>query len=378
VTTRQVLVSSNDTNNAGFNALTAGWSGTITTTVFGTLTNQFNGLTVSSLLFNTPLKKLILILPGTLPQTFFKSLTISDVTNPSDTDPVTVLSTNAAEYITSVDASGNELTYFSWDFPSSTPISTGATYYVDVANDTATLTTSFNCECVDQNLNETLGALRRRMLVRLGYSAQADNPPPGMTDLLDDFLRSAQRVLYLRYKQFQIERFFKWTLVPNVRFYDFANNDDQCGKRLDARTVTGVWLKDLNNVWFDMRQGIPPAYYTSSAFPGYPSRYEFRSCIEIFPAPSAAYEMYIKGRFGLDRLTQDADQTTVDSELVFLTALSRAKAHYNQPDASATAADANSYLAELIRSGHQGARYVPGVAPSAPWTKPHFLPLDNP
>ena len=38
---------------------------------------------------------------------------------------------------------------------------------------------------------ETLQTLRNRILRRLGFAAQISNPPPGMAELVDDFLKSA-------------------------------------------------------------------------------------------------------------------------------------------------------------------------------------------
>ncbi len=237
---------------------------------------------------------------------------------------------------------------------------------------------SFNCDCDDDNLNETLAQLRRRMLVRLGYSAQADNPPPGMADLLDDFLVQAQRFLYRRYHAIRTIRFFTWTMTPGVRFYDIPDTDGTCTKRLDPLKVQWVGMQDANNVWYPMYNGIPPEFYTSVNFLGYPSRYEIRQCIEVFPAPAAAYKLRIKGDFGLEAFVADGDQTTIDSELVFMWALANAKAHYGQADANNVAGQADTYLKELISGSHMTARYVPGTSPAMPYSKPVFLPLQTP
>lgn len=86
-----------------------------------------------------------------------------------------------------------------------------------------------NCDC-DSGLsgNKTLLQLRTEMMRRLGYSAQAANPPPGMADLLDSFLRDSQDQLYLQYKEFRTERFFKWRTAVGGRFYGLANNTEDC------------------------------------------------------------------------------------------------------------------------------------------------------
>lgn len=239
---------------------------------------------------------------------------------------------------------------------------------------------NFNCQCDDGFYNnEVLLDLRTRMLVRLGYAARADDPPPGMPLLLDDFLRSAQRVLYRRYPALETERYFSWTMDPTnggERFYGIRdNNDANCTKKLDPYKINAAYIEDLNGVWMPLVRGIPGTFYTATNFQGIPSHYEVRQCIEVFPAPAQAYTLRIKGRFGLNRFTQDTDQTTIDSELVFLWALANAKNHYGQPDADDIAAQAQTYLRELIAGAHGTARYIPGTFEEPNLPQPIFLPL---
>jgi len=239
---------------------------------------------------------------------------------------------------------------------------------------------SFNCAC-DEGFygTETLLDLRTSLLERLGYASQADNPPPGMARLMDNFLRRGQEFLYRRHRALQTERFFQWPMVVGERFYDIPDNElDGCTKRLDAYKISGVYVEDLNGVWTPLRKGIPPTFYTSVNFNGLPVRYEIRQCIEIFPAPSAEYTLWVKGHFGMNRFTEDTDTSTLDSELVFLWALANAKNHYGQPDAADVATQAQAYLRELVAGSHGTARYVPGTIELPPETPPIFLPLQVP
>lgn len=234
----------------------------------------------------------------------------------------------------------------------------------------------FNCECDDESGYETLGQLRRRLLIRLGFAAQADNPPPGMALLLDEFLLGAQRYLYRTFKALRTERFFRWDMEAGNRFYDLPNNDDTCSKKLDPYRVTWVGIQDQNQVWTPMIEGIPPEFYTGVAFQGLPERYEIRQCIEVFPAPYAGLTLRIKGHFGLSAFVADDDVATIDSELVFLWALGNAKAHYGHPDAGNIASQANNYRRDLVTGAHLTKRYVPGTVPAPPWTRPKFLPVN--
>jgi hypothetical protein len=238
---------------------------------------------------------------------------------------------------------------------------------------------SFNCSC-DEGFygNETLLELRTSLMERLGYAAQADDPPPGMARLLDNFLRRGQNFLYRRHRALQTERFFSWPMVVGERFYDIPDNSETCTKRLDAYKISYVGVEDLNGMWYPLAGGIPPEFYTMAAFNGLPSRYEIRQCIEVLPAPSAVYTLWVKGHFGLNRFTQDGDTTTLDSELVFLWALANAKNHYGQPDAADIATESKEYLRQLIAGSHGTRRYVPGVVDVPPMTPPIFLPLVGP
>lgn len=82
---------------------------------------------------------------------------------------------------------------------------------------------NFNCQCDDPNPSRTLAelrqvmfsrlgmpdpitdaehrtlaSLRRDLLVRLGFAAQVSDPPPGMTELLNQFITEAEQVLWRR------------------------------------------------------------------------------------------------------------------------------------------------------------------------------------
>lgn len=232
---------------------------------------------------------------------------------------------------------------------------------------------SYNCSCDDGFYNaDTLEDLRRDVMIRLGYAAQVNNPPPGMADLINSFIQRSQKLLYRRYRALHTERFYSWTMTVGERFYGIRSNIDDCTKRLDAGRITWAGVEDSNGVWTPMRAGIPPQLYTSISFQGLPTHFEVRQCIEVFPAPDAAYTLRIKGHFGLEPLVADSDTATIDSELLFLWALANAKNHYGQPDAADIAAQAQTYLRDLVRDSHGTRRYIPGSTPATPASPPVF------
>jgi hypothetical protein len=243
----------------------------------------------------------------------------------------------------------------------------------------------YNCDCVDANGNETLAQLRRRLMIRGGYAAMADNPPPGFAIYLDDLLRSAQKQLYEKNSAFRTERLYRWTMTPGVSYYGIRDNDSEtdftditCGKHLDEYGVHWVGLQDLNNMWMPMACGINPTLYTTAQQQGLPQLYEVRSCIEVFPVPNAAYHLWIKGRFGVEPFTGDNDQTTINSELVFLQALADLKADKGRKDAQKAQDQASAYLRDLIAGKHLTRRYVPGKIVPPPAVQPVMTDFNPP
>lgn len=220
----------------------------------------------------------------------------------------------------------------------------------------------FNFSCDTVFPQETLLTLRTRLMRRLGFSAQAASPPPGMAELLDDFLSEAQRLLYTgtHGALFRTKRWFTWALVDGERFYGYDDNEDVCSKTLDPESVDWVGTSDGDNLWLPMRRGIDPRAYDDSITIDRPWCYELTGGIEVWPTPDDSdMKLRVHGDFGLLPFTADTDKTTVDPDLVFLRALAMAKAHYRQADAGNLAQLEMNRIGELVALTHKGRRYIP-------------------
>lgn len=234
---------------------------------------------------------------------------------------------------------------------------------------------SYNCECDDENNNQTLAQLRTRILRRIGGSGMAI-PGPGMTELVDDFLQSAQEFLYREYSVLRTKRFFTWDIQQGVRFYDLGANSDACTKTWDPRKVEWVGISGPDEWWQPLHCGIPPEVYSWNTVQGWPQLYEVRQCIEIWPPPDQGpWKLRVKGDFGLEPFAADGDKTTIDSEAVFLYALAQIKAHMTQPDAANYNAQALRYIGNLTAGSHQTRRYIPGEQATPNAIPPVWLPL---
>lgn len=236
----------------------------------------------------------------------------------------------------------------------------------------------FNCLCDDPQSTSTLAELRSRMMVRLGFAAQKDDPPPGMTDLLNDYLFSAQRFLFRKYPALRTRRLFRWSLETGIRFYGLRTNDEDvnCARVLDPyKTREWVGIEGPNGEWYPLIDGISPTLYTTVTQPGRPTHYEIRECIEVWPPPDEqdpVYKLWVKGHAELLPFAEDEDITTLDSELVFLWALANAQTHYGKADATATSQQAQSTIMSLVAGTHGTKRYIPGETPRAPLPRPSF------
>ena len=236
---------------------------------------------------------------------------------------------------------------------------------------------AYNSAPADMSVyTDTLASLRQRILIRLGFSNSAANPPPGMAALVNEFLASGQRYLYRRYKQLHTTRLFRWKINPGQRFYSLLDNDENATSNFQMdpnKKIEWSGIQDSRNVWYPLVQGIPPQLYTMINKPWRPARYEIRQAIEVYPAPDQTYWMWMKGHFGLTSFTLDTQTSTLDAELVFLHALANAKAHYGQPDANNIEAQANAYRMELIAGTHQTASYIPGTVAVPPAVRPTLI-----
>lgn len=213
---------------------------------------------------------------------------------------------------------------------------------------------------------QTLAELRKRLLRRLGFAAQANNPPPGMKELLDDFLQDAQQQLYWKYDVLRTERFWTWQTEAGKHLYDVPID---CTKFLEFRKISAAHLQD-GQQWYPLHYGIDPVLYTSTQTTR-PYRFELREYIEVWPVPDVStYLIRIKGHIGLKRFVQDSDRPTIDTEAVFLHALARAKAHYEQRDGSNYERDLERLIGNLVAGSHVTRRYIPGSMEPVPPPRP--------
>jgi hypothetical protein len=270
----------------------------------------------------------------------------------------------------------------------------------------------------------TLKEMRERLMRRLGFAAMVANPPPGMPELLNDFLTDSQEQLYYRYTCLRTERWFGWQMQTGKRFYDIPVD---CTKALNLRklrwvgladnggvamrhwapntamtagirvypttetgleyevttagttgavapawptvigqtvvdgTVTFTARKPISFTWNPLIQGIDPMLYTVDNY-GIPTNFDVREYVEVYPAPDKPYVLQILGHIGLLRFTEDNDVATIDDSALFTFALAMAKAHYRHPDANNYAQMADRLIRGMVADSHGLKRNIQRVS----------------
>lgn len=224
---------------------------------------------------------------------------------------------------------------------------------------------AINCSCTDDTGYRTLAQMRTDLLALLGYAAVSANPPPGMNLFLNTQLRLAHDLLFRRFPAIRTTRWFTWPLTAGERFYDLDANAEQtdpttpCTKQLDPYSLEWVGVEQ-DNGRYRLRNGVPSGAL-SYDLQGWPTHYEVRQCIELWPAPEATEgTLLVKGRFKATQFTGDADTPGVPDDMVFLLALANAKAHYRHPDANNYVQQMETLLDNLVAGTHATAAYVPG------------------
>jgi hypothetical protein len=100
----------------------------------------------------------------------------------------------------------------------------------------------------------TLAQLRLSVIRRLGFSAMANNPPPGLNELINEFLQDAYDQLYKRLPQLRTLRWWPISIIQGERFYDTPYSGAYTGNNTgiaitsgspDSLTRTeGSWIDD--------------------------------------------------------------------------------------------------------------------------------------
>lgn len=149
-----------------------------------------------------------------------------------------------------------------------------------------------------------------------------------------------------------------------------ADASMECGKQLDPLRITWVGVT-RDTVRYPLTRGIPPQVLDRTTTNSFPSHYDIRQCIEIWPAPAASEgTLRIRAHFQPEAFAADSDKPTIDDQAVFLLALANAKAHYGKPDANNIVSQLEVYIQSLVAGTHGPQRYIPGRHADVTYVEP--------
>ena len=182
----------------------------------------------------------------------------------------------------------------------------------------------------------TLGELRAELAKRLGFGAAGS---AGINaGLLDSFLQNAQEQLYEQFDWRHLIKYDEKTTGVGQTLYDWATD-------CELTRIREISLYDGAR-WVPMIEGIDWAMRSDDT-QSIPHRYERFAQMEIWPAPDAAYTIRRYYTQSPARFTQDNDRASIDDALVFLHALTNAKAHYRHPDAQGYSSQLSAMMDKL-------------------------------
>lgn len=202
---------------------------------------------------------------------------------------------------------------------------------------------------------KTLGELRADLQRRLGFIATG---PGSMNNrhLMDSFLQEAHSFICSEVEVKNLNRRGLINLSAGSRFYDWHNDADD--EDIDPGRVSSIWVQisDLNPV--QLVQGISEYQRSYTDLRSYPERWEnVGGQIEVWPTPDQAYSMIVWYTAPRARFERDSDRPSVPDELLFMYALSMAKAHYRHSDAQVYGTMFERRLRTFKAEQHENKRY---------------------
>lgn len=187
-------------------------------------------------------------------------------------------------------------------------------------------------------LKKTLGEIRSNIQTRLGFG-MAGQAGIVNSALIDSMIQSAQEQLYLQFDWAELKAVYERSTGSDQQFYDYPVD---CNiERMTSFVI--IW----GGRHIPLKEGIEPQHRTLNAG-SVPARYERRDQIELYPIPQTdEYTLRFEYIKTLSPLIVNSDRTSLPSEIIYLHALSNAKAHYRQPDAETYASQLDALMNKL-------------------------------
>ncbi|SHN40047.1 hypothetical protein [Rhizobacter sp. OV335] len=193
----------------------------------------------------------------------------------------------------------------------------------------------------------TLGALRAEVLARLGMAGMGASGGANQV-LINSFLRNGQAILYRLQDWKHMTDYFDKTTGVSQNLYDYpvaGVMDPSIGCARDKRVLRIE--TNISGEYRGIKEGITTGMWSTMDMQGNPERFERFKQILVYPKADAAYTLRIWFVADLHRFTEEADEATLDDDMILLHATAMAKAHYRQPDAQLYQGQLDTLLGSL-------------------------------
>lgn len=221
-----------------------------------------------------------------------------------------------------------------------------------------------NCGCDCGYPTKTLGQLTREIAVLMGYSAQLDNLPESFVVSVREHLNLMQQIVVSDISEIANDRYFSWDVAPGEFLFCTSENRETCRNLLLATRITEVYVVRECTIIERLKKGIPFALKSGGNPGSIPSRYEVRSCIEIWPKPTEAMRLVVKGTLAAVDMEDPTDVCMVDPKLLKLRTIAFLKAAKGHPDANNYMGQYDRMVGDLAADSHEDMRYIPGTTVS--------------
>jgi hypothetical protein len=166
---------------------------------------------------------------------------------------------------------------------------------------------------------KTLGEVRKEILVRLGFSDTQGHD--NNKQLIDGIIEHAQNQLFFQYDFLLNRKVSNKTLSAGSVLYDFPTD-------CDYRQIVDIVITNDAGNYVKLTNGIN-FLDENTTERSIPAKYDVRDGQALLnPIPDKAYVIRFEYYEKPSRLTQDADQLSLDDEIVFILALIDIKNHY--------------------------------------------------
>lgn len=202
---------------------------------------------------------------------------------------------------------------------------------------------------------KTLGEMRAALQLRLGFISTG----PGSLNnrgLLNTFIQEGYDLICSEVDVKSMQKRGTIQLAKGSNRYDWRN--DASDEDIDPARIISIWVQISDQNPVELCQGITESDRSFFDQQAWPTRWDnVNGQLEVWPTPDASYTLIVWYTAPQARLDRDSDRPSVPDRLVFLYALSVAKAHYRHSDAQVSGNMFERQLRTFKAAQHENQRY---------------------